>query len=206
MRVIATMASLFDRYGCPDFDEDGWSNNDGSWIYGDRYQQNWKQSKDSDGDGVGDNYGVECCDAIFGLSGTVEYSPGDKFPNNPRQYKDFDNDGYGDNESDILTGDFCPWNYGTSYRDRNGCLDSDGDGASDASNVGGINWGVEQGADMWPDDPTQWADSDGDGYGDNGTIGATNPDFFPNNIALLKTTIPTVILTAGHQNTMAPMP
>ena len=71
----------------------------------------------------------------------------------------------------------------TSYRDRNGCLDSDGDGASDASNVGGINWGVEQGADMWPDDPTQWADSDGDGYGDNGTIGATNPDFFPNNIA-----------------------
>ena len=175
--------SVFDRYGCPDFDEDGWSNNDGNWIHGDRFQQNWKQSKDSDGDGVGDNYGVDCCNAMFGLSGAYEYSPGDKFPNNPRQFKDFDDDGYGDNESDLLTGDFCPWDYGTSYRDRNGCLDSDGDGASDPSSIGGINWGVQQGADMWPNDPTQWADTDGDGYGDNGTIGATNPDFFPYNIA-----------------------
>ena len=178
-----TGRSIFDRYGCPDFDEDGWSNNDGTWIHGDRFQQNWKQSKDSDGDGVGDNYGVDCCDAMFGLSGATETSPGDKFPYNPRQYKDFDDDGFGDNETDTLTGDFCPWDYGTSYRDRNGCLDSDGDGASDPSNLGGINWGVEQGADMWPDDPTQWADTDGDGYGDNGTIGATNPDFFPYNIA-----------------------
>ena len=175
--------SVFDRFGCPDYDEDGWSNNDGSWVNGDRFQQNWKQAKDSDGDGVGDNYGVDCCDAIFGLSGTVETSPGDKFPYNPRQYKDFDGDGFGDNESDTLTGDFCPWNYGTSYRDRNGCPDSDGDGASDANNIGGINWGLDQGADKWPNDPTQWADTDGDGYGDNGTIGATNPDFFPYNYA-----------------------
>ncbi|CAI8294281.1 MAG: Alpha-agarase [Euryarchaeota archaeon UBA443] len=175
--------SVFDRFGCPDYDEDGWSNNDGDWIHGDRFQQNWKQSKDSDGDGVGDNYGVDCCDAIFGSSGTVEYSPGDKFPYNPSQYKDYDNDGFGDNETDIITGDFCPWHYGTSYRDRNGCPDSDGDGASDPSLIGGINWGVVQGADMWPADPTQWADTDGDGYGDNGTIGATNPDFFPYNIA-----------------------
>lgn len=175
--------SIHDRYGCPDYDEDGWSNNDGTWIYGDRYQQNWKQVQDSDGDGVGDNYGPDCCDAIFGLAGNIEPSPGDKFPFNPRQYKDYDNDGYGDNESDLITGDFCPYNYGTSYRDRNGCEDSDGDGASDPSNVGGINWDTEDGADLWVDDPTQWADTDGDGYGDNGTIGATNPDFFPYNIA-----------------------
>jgi len=125
--------SVFDRFGCPDYDEDGWSNNDGTWVNGDRFQQNWKQAKDSDGDGVGDNYGVDCCDAIFGLSGAVETSPGDKFPYNPRQYKDFDGDGFGDNESDTLTGDFCPWDYRTSYRDRNGCPDSDGDGASDAT-------------------------------------------------------------------------
>ena len=175
--------SIHDRYGCPDYDEDGWSNNDGTWIYGDRYQQNWKQVQDSDGDGVGDNYGPDCCDAIFGLAGGIEASPGDKFPFNPRQYKDYDNDGYGDNESDLITGDFCPYNYGTSYRDRNGCEDSDGDGASDPSNVGGINWDTDKGADLWVDDPTQWADTDGDGYGDNGTIGATNPDFFPFNIA-----------------------
>ena len=179
----ATGRSIHDRYGCPDYDEDGWSNNDGTWIYGDRYQQNWKQVQDSDGDGVGDNYGPDCCDAIFGLAGNIEPSPGDKFPFNPRQYKDYDNDGFGDNESDLITGDFCPYNYGTSYRDRNGCEDSDGDGASDPSNVGGINWDTEDGADLWVNDPTQWADSDGDGYGDNGTIGATNPDFFPFNIA-----------------------
>ena len=180
---INTGRSIHDRYGCPDYDEDGWSNNDGTWVYGDRYQQNWKQVKDSDGDGVGDNYGPDCCDAIFGLAGNIEASPGDKFPFNPRQYKDYDNDGYGDNETDSITGDFCPYNYGTSYRDRNGCEDSDGDGSSDPSNVGGINWDTEDGADLWVNDSTQWADSDGDGYGDNGTIGATNPDFFPYNIA-----------------------
>jgi hypothetical protein len=180
---INTGRSIHDRYGCPDYDEDGWSNNDGTWVYGDRYQQNWKQVKDSDGDGVGDNYGPDCCDAIFGLAGNIEASPGDKFPFNPRQYKDYDNDGYGDNETDSITGDFCPYNYGTSYRDRNGCEDSDGDGASDPSNVGGINWETADGADLWVNDPTQWADSDGDGYGDNGTIGATNPDSFPNNYA-----------------------
>ena len=28
----------------------------------------------------------------------------------------------------IPYGDYCPWDYGTSYRDRNGCLDTDGDG------------------------------------------------------------------------------
>ena len=180
---INTGRSIHDRYGCPDYDEDGWSNNDGTWVYGDRYQQNWKQVQDSDGDGVGDNYGPDCCDAIFGLAGNIEASPGDKFPFNPRQYKDYDNDGYGDNETDSITGDFCPYNYGTSYRDRNGCEDSDGDGSSDPSTVGGINWETKDGADLWVNDPTQWADSDGDGYGDNGTIGATNPDFFPHNIA-----------------------
>ena len=179
----ATGRSIHDRYGCPDYDEDGWSNNDGTWIYGDRYQQNWKQVQDSDGDGIGDNYGPDCCDAIFGLAGNIEPSPGDKFPFNPRQYKDYDNDGFGDNESDLITGDFCPYNYGTSYRDRNGCEDSDGDGSSDPSNVGGINWDTEDGADLWVNDPTQWADSDGDGYGDNGTIGATNRDSFPDNYA-----------------------
>ena len=41
---------------------------------------------------------------------------------------------------------------------------------------------------MWPFDPTQWADSDGDGFGDNGSINATNPDAFPNNIAVANDT------------------
>ena len=44
-------------------------------------------------------------------------------------------------------------------------------------------WNESFGADLWPNDPTQWADSDGDGFGDNSSQDATNPDFFPNNIA-----------------------
>ena len=96
------------------------------------------------------------------------------FPFNPRQYTDYDNDGYGDNSSDFLTGDACKYEFGTSYRDRLGCLDSDGDGASDASAF----WNESLGADMWPNDPTQWADTDGDGYGDNSSSNATNPDSF----------------------------
>ena len=95
--------SIFDRYGCVDTDEDGWSDTEGTWPFGDRFKLNWKQAKDSDGDGIGDNYGVDCCDAIFGSGGVIEYSLGDKFPYNPRQYKDHDNDGYGDNDSDKLT-------------------------------------------------------------------------------------------------------
>ena len=40
-------------------------------------------------------------------------------------------------------------------------------------------WTEEDGADWWPQDPTQWADSDGDGFGDNSSEGATLPDKYP---------------------------
>ena len=66
-------------------------------------------------------------------------------------------------------GDACKFDYGTSYLDRLGCHDSDGDGASDPTTF----WNASMGADIWPDDPTQWADSDGDGYGDNSSQNAT---------------------------------
>ena len=75
--------------------------------------------------------------------------------------------------------------FGTSYLDRLGCLDSDGDGASDPSSF----WNESFGADLWPNDPTQWADSDGDGFGDNSSQDATNPDFFFQTI-LQQLTIP----------------
>ena len=172
--------SWIDRYGCTDFDQDGWSDYNPEYRSGDIFPDNWKQAFDSDGDSYGDNHGPDCCDTWYVTDARV----GDLFPFNPRQYTDYDNDGYGDNSSDFLTGDACRYEFGTSYRDRLGCLDSDGDGASDASAL----WNESLGADMWPNDPTQWADTDGDGYGDNSSSNATNPDSFPNNIAAVNDT------------------
>ena len=167
--------SWFDRQGCEDNDQDGWSTNSGSWTKGDSFILNWKQSLDSDGDGRGDNSGPDCCNTA------LDNQEPDLFPYNPRQYKDTDGDGWGDDKTDDLTGDECPYDYGTSFRDRRGCEDRDGDGASDPRPPEDFpyNWSVEEGADLWPDDSTQWVDSDGDGYGDNSSEGATNPDHFP---------------------------
>ena len=53
---------------------------------------------------------------------------------------------------------------GDSTEDRVGCLDSDGDGWSDADD----NWTIEMGADVFPLDSGIWSDSDGDGYADQG--------------------------------------
>ena len=44
-----------------------------------------------------------------------------------------------------------------------GCPDTDGDGYSDPT----PGWTAANGADLWPNDVTQWADTDGDTYGDN---------------------------------------
>jgi hypothetical protein len=171
--------SWIDRLGCNDYDQDGWSNNNFMYFDGDVFIFNWKLASDSDGDGYGDNSGPDCCITEYD-SGQPD---GDLFPFNPSQYKDTDGDGWGDNSSDPTQGDACKWDYGVSFRDRKGCPDSDSDGSSDPSTVGGFEWNTSYGADAWPLDPTQWADSDGDGYGDNGSEGATNPDRFPDNIA-----------------------
>jgi hypothetical protein len=172
--------SWIDRQGCIDVDQDGWSDNDGSYYLGDEFSTNWKQSKDTDNDGYADNYGPDCCTTWLDPSA----APGDLFPYNPSQYQDYDGDGWGDNDSDPISGDNCPWDWGSSWRDRFGCLDSDGDGASNPSELGTfLEWTVSRGADAWENDSTQWADSDGDGFGDNNSEGATNPDYFPNRIA-----------------------
>tara|TARA_B100000767_G_C19752391_1_gene531364 strand:+ start:22 stop:2322 length:2301 start_codon:yes stop_codon:yes gene_type:complete len=72
---------------------------------------------------------------------------------------DSDNDMFGD---DI---DECPNVFGTSLIDRVGCLDSDSDGYSDPDGV----WTIEDGADAFTYEISQWTDSDDDGYGDNQT-------------------------------------
>ena len=179
-----TGTSWIDRYGCADTDLDGWSDNTFLYFFGDKYVDNWKQAIDSDGDGLGDNHGPDCCDVLFPWGETYRWDEGDLFPYLWTQWKDTDGDGFGDNDSDTIYGDYCPWDWGASWRDRNGCLDTDNDGASDPTLSGDIfEWNTTHGADVWPQDPTQWADSDGDGYGDNDSQGATNPDHFPNTIA-----------------------
>jgi hypothetical protein len=68
-------------------------------------------------------------------------------------------------------GDICPMHAGTSTNDRLGCPDSDNDGWSDpdTQSESGNNekWTVEDGADQFKFEPTQYVDKDGDGYGDN---------------------------------------
>ena len=171
--------SWIDRFGCEDLDQDGWSDNGATYYGGDVYKGNWKQALDTDGDGFGDNHGVDCCSTVLDPNA----GPGDLFPYLASQYADYDGDGFGDNDTDAVNGDFCPWDYGESWRDRNGCLDSDGDGASDPSAEGTFfEWNISQGADVWPFDATQWKDTDGDGYGDNQAENATSPDRFPQRI------------------------
>lgn len=167
--------SWLGRVGCSDFDQDGWVDWSSIYPFGDIFSDNWKQAFDTDGDSYGDNHGPDCCDTWYDTNAPQ----GDEFPFDAKQYTDYDGDGYGDNSSDFIGGDACKFDYGTSYLDRLGCQDSDGDGASDPTNF----WNQSMGADIWPNDPTQWADSDGDGYGDNGSKNATDPDYFPNNIA-----------------------
>ena len=96
----------------------------------------------------------------------------DAFPSETTQWSDGDGDGYGD-EASGFEGDACPLTSGSSTRDRYGCTDTDNDGSSD----GDANWTTANGADIAPNDATQWADTDGDGYGDNPT--GTNGDACP---------------------------
>ena len=69
----------------------------------------------------------------------------DAFPDEGTQWQDSDNDGYGDNPLPAFQGDACPNTYGTSFQDRFGCPDGDGDGYSNEG-------------DTFPSDVTQWAD------------------------------------------------
>jgi hypothetical protein len=87
----------------------------------------------------------------------------DAFPDDGTQWNDSDGDAFGDNPAPALRPDACVDVAGNSTSDRFGCPDADGDGYSDPD----VGWGVDDGADLWPEDPEQWEDIDGDGRGDN---------------------------------------
>ena len=79
-------------------------------------------------------------------------------------------------KTDLLTQtDDCDQIVGSSTNDRKGCIDSDSDGWSDTDS----GWDVQNGADAFENDGTQWRDRDFDGYGDN--ILGNQPDHCPDN-------------------------
>ena len=149
-----------DRRGCPDRDNDGWSDPDewGDLGYiwtvadgADAFHEDPTQWGDYDGDGYGDNWNDSALDfdrQALGIGQFVE---------------------------NATTPDDCPMTSGQSTEDRFGCPDGDGDGWSTAD----ANWTTHHGADAFPLEPTQWRDRDGDGFGDNpdGNLA----DMFPDN-------------------------
>ena len=182
-----------DRNGCADTDGDGYSDPDSLWTVADgadSFVSDASQWADSDGDGYGDNStgtNPDACPSVAGTStntgslgcpdadGDGYANIDDPFPAEATQWADSDNDGFGD-EITGFQGDNCPSTAGSSTRDRFGCPDTDGDGSSDADS----GWTIANGADLDPNDSTQWVDTDGDGYGDNPT--GTNGDGCPNDV------------------------
>ena len=165
--------STMDQLGCPDDDNDGYSNN------GDAFAKDSTQVSDLDQDGFGDNISgnlPDACPNTYGDSarGGILGCPdadGDRwadqidvFDDDLSQWNDTDGDGYGDSLIGFQ-GDACPNIIGTSIEDRFGCIDTDNDGWSDDG-------------DLFSNNPTQWADRDGDGYGDNQEESATMSDAF----------------------------
>ena len=190
--VGITGSSYQDRYGCVDTDGDGYSDPDGVWTTtngADAFVSEPTQWVDSDGDGYGDNpsgVNADICPTVPGSSnqlgtlgcpdsdGDGYADTDDLFPLDSTQWFDDDADGYGDNPSGNNP-DGCIGTQGFSSQDRLGCPDTDGDGWSDPD----AGWTTANGADIWPNDATQWEDTDGDGYGDNSA--GTNGDQCPGN-------------------------
>ena len=131
--------SMVDRLGCLDSDGDGRSDE------GDALPNEPTQWGDYDLDGFGDRldgFRGDSCPTLFGTSsngslgcpdgdGDGVYDEEDLWPEDSRLWSDGDADGFGDQLNTNISDD-CPMVEGYSTVDRLGCLDSDGDGVSDA--------------------------------------------------------------------------
>jgi len=156
--------STMDRFGCVDSDSDGYSNADETNLahpmgIADAFPDDSSQWRDTDSDGVGDNY------TWSGATDARTDENGDAFPLESTQWHDQDGDGFGDNSSGFAA-DSCPTVPGSSTENgTRGCFDSDGDGWADT-------------IDHLPSNQWQWLDSDGDTYGEN--LDGQYADWCPN--------------------------
>jgi len=157
--------STRDRYGCPDNDGDGLSNdNDDCPSLASQLDNG---CPDSDGDGWVDEGlpgQVDDCPEDWGTStidrngcpdadGDGTSDDNDPFHLDPTQWSDEDDDGYGDEPGGYQADDCLNW-AGTSYEGGvYGCADGDGDGWADQ-------------IDLWNTNPYLWSDTDLDGYSD----------------------------------------
>jgi len=148
-------------FGCLDTDGDGFQDSDDYFPY------ESTQWADTDGDGYGDNSnGVspDHCPSIAGNSsknfkwgcpdtdGDGYADTDDALPDLAGQWQNADGDGYGDDPNGPQY-DSCQYVPGTSWIDRYGCVDSDGDGYSDLN-------------DDFPNDVLKNIDNDNDGFDD----------------------------------------
>jgi hypothetical protein len=141
---IAGTSTLGAYQGCVDSDGDGWADIEDTCpnSFGNSSMGSSLACPDSDGDGWADT--------------------DDDLPADSTQWSDMDGDGYGDNQQGN-TPDACVETSGFSVLDRYGCPDPDSDGYSSEDS----DWKMEDGADVFPLDATQWSDWDEDGFGDN---------------------------------------
>ena len=159
--------STQDRFGCPDADGDGWSDE------GDIYPADTLQWADNDQDGYGDNYYFDLNGAQLHMNQT-----GDAFPDDASQWNDTDGDGWGDNYQNATWNNFRPseWpgllqsvanNSDAFPLDRTQWEDTDGDWVGD-----------NQMSDRPDGCPTVWGDSEFDRLGclDTDGDGWSDPD------------------------------
>ena len=179
-----------------------WEDADGDWYGDNQFGDDADGCPNVFGNSTADRYGCPDTDgdtysdptANWGSISQGGYCQADGLPLDPTQWCDRDSDGFGDNP-DGNSPDECPDDKGYSFIDRDGCIDTDGDGYSDQGDPfpnDATQWENRDGdsldcggdnqtglnPDVFPDDPTQCKDTDGDGYGDNAA--GNNGDVFKN--------------------------
>lgn len=152
-----------------DVDDDG----DGVADGDDAFPADPSESRDTDGDGLGDDFadldddgdGIpDSQDTDFDNDGTD--NDADAFPNDPSEQSDLDGDGVGDNADPDRDGDGMPNEADAFPDDPAEDSDLDGDGVGDNADPDRDGDGTPNEADAFPDDATEQSDTDGDGIGD----------------------------------------
>ena len=119
---VVSGESTQDRVGCLDSDGDGWSDPDVNWnetMGADAFPNDANESRDLDGDGIGDV-------ADEDMDGDLSPDDVDVWPEDSGIWSDTDGDGYADQGLHTQSDD-CPFTYGKSRYRLQGCSDIDGD-------------------------------------------------------------------------------